>query len=265
MSPAATKAPPTMQMTDSIALKVVKLDDIYIDKFQRPADERWLKAREGKVDLAMLGTLIVSDRPRDGKLFSAIDGQHRHELMVRHGMDEWFAIVFTGLTIEDEAELFTRYQRERRNITPYQRFNAALVAGKPEAKAIDRIVKEEGFSLGQSETPGVIKAIVALERIYQEDPAQLRMVLGLIRDTWGRMPYAQNERMIKGIWFFVRDEPDLDHDRFVDRLSNVTPSTVASRADQLRQGRGLTGGLPKLVQEVIENEYRSRARKRAAA
>lgn len=253
-----------MQMDDNIELKLVQLKDIYIDRFQRPVDERWLKIRDGKIDLAMLGVLVLSDRQKRNKAYSAIDGQHRTELMTRHAMTEWFAIVFTDLTIEEEAVLFARYQKERRNITPYQRFNADLVAGKPEAKAIEKIVKEEGFILGTNEGSGSIKAVVAVEKIYEEDPAQLRLVLRLLRDTWGDLPFAQNERMIKGVWYFVKDEPDLDPERFIDRLSQVTPQVVASRADQLRQGRGLSGGLPRLVQEVVSNQYRARARKRAA-
>jgi hypothetical protein len=249
-----------MRMSDSIELKIVDLDDIYIDAYQRVVEEKWLKVREGKVDLSMLGTLTLSDRERDGKMYSAIDGQHRYELMTRHGMTQWFAVVFTGLTVEEEAELFVRYQKERRNITPIQRFDAEVVAGKPGALALKQIVEDAGYALGPQEGAGSIKAVVALERIYNEDPAQLKQVLRLIQKTWDDLPYAQNEQMIKGVWTFVKKEPELDEARFIDRLSGVTPMMIGSRADGLRQGRGLTSSKAGLYTEVIENAYRSRAR-----
>lgn len=244
--------------------EVLSLAEIYIDRFQRPLNERWLDARDGKFDPAMLGTITVSDRPRRGKQYSAIDGQHRCELARRAGLSHVPCLVFIGLTVEAEAEMFARLQRERRAISPFQRFNAELVAGNEQAKAIQKIVTECGLTLdANQEDAGKVRAVVALERIYEDEPANLRKVLTLITQTWGDLPYARNERMLKGVWYFVRDTEDLDEERFIDRLGQVPPSTLATRATQLRDGSGMSrAGLPKFLREAIENEYRSKRRSR---
>ncbi len=168
--------------------------------------------------------------------------------------------MFHGLTIEDEAQLFADFQRERRSITPYQRFHAELVAGSERAKAIDRIVREETFRLGDYDEPekGQLKAVVALERIYDDDPARLRQVLRLARETWGNLPDATRERMLRAVWYFLQTTEDVDETRFIERLSGLTPTNLTQRAYNLREFKGATGSLPRHLAEAIQDQYRSK-------
>lgn len=247
-------------------LEIVPISDIYVDRFQRPVSDRWLAERDGKLNPALLGTVTLSERERRGKNYSAVDGQHRIELCKRAGMESVAAVVFYDLTVEQEAALFRMFQEQRRNTTPLQRFISDLIAGDesetgPRAKAMKKIAAEEGYEFSESEGPGKLKAVRSCEIIYDEDPALLRLVLRLIRRSWGDLPFAANDRMIKGIFYFVRGEEDLDEDRFVDRLSNVTPTAISQRAQSLRDGRGLSGALPRFISEAVENEYRSRKRR----
>lgn len=242
--------------------EVVRVDNIYIDRFQRPLNERWLKEREGRFDPAMVGAVVLSERTRRGKEYSGVDGQHRIELCRRESIAEVLAVVFHNLTIEQEAELFSRFQQERRAITPYQRFKADLVAGNQQARAIERIVREEGLELSESgDGPGYIKCIRALEKVYEDDPAMLRQVLRLVQGAWGMLPYGRAERLIKGVWLFARNTDDLDEDRFIDRLGQTAPSALFTRAQQLRDGAGRTGSLITYMRETVENEYRRRPRR----
>jgi hypothetical protein len=236
---------------------VVPISAIYVDRFQRPLDERWLKARQGKLNPAKLQTIVLSERAHGNKQYSAVDGQHRIELAKRHGLEELPAIVY-DLTVEEEAQLFSDLQRERRSITAYQRFNADLIAGSEQAHAIAKIVDDEGFTLGDSEGGGQLKAIVALERIYEDDPTYLRTVLRLVKRTWGDLPGSQNERMLRALWYFLRGTEDLNEERFVERLSALTPSALVGRAHNLREFRGMSGALPGYLAEAIEDQYRSK-------
>ena len=275
MSPTATvkesaeTANEAMNGSTPWRFEIVPIDSIYIDRYQRPVNEKWLKDREGQLDPAMLSAVTLSKREKSDKKakktydYSAVDGQHRIELCRRNGVTEVAAVVFYDLSIETEATLFSRFQRERRSITPYQRFNADLISGDKRAKAIEKIVGDEEFTISEQEGAGSIKAVVALERIYDEDPGQLRQVLRMIRLTWNDLPYAQNERMIKGLHIFIKDTPDLDEQRFIERLQNVTPSTITGRAHNLREARGLSGAIPRFIAEAIEDAYRSRKRQTA--
>jgi hypothetical protein len=54
--------------------------------------------------------------------------------------------------------------------------------------------------------------------------------------------------------------PELDDERFIERLQGVTPSTLVGRAHNLREARGLSGSLPRFIAEAVEDAYRSRRR-----
>jgi hypothetical protein len=247
---------------DGPRLEIVSLDSIYMDKYQRPLNEAWLKKREGEFSLSMLGTVTLSKRTKGQKGYAAMDGQHRIELARRHGQTEIAAVVHYDLNKQQEAELFSRFQRERRNITPYQRWNADLEADDTRAKAIKRIVEDEGFTVAEQEGAGSLKAVVSLERIYDDDPALLRHVLRLMRETWGDLPGAQNEGLLKGTAQFLKTNPDVEDSRFIERLRDVTPTTLRGRADNLREARGVRGALPRFIAEAIEDAYRSRQRRK---
>jgi hypothetical protein len=244
-------------------LEVVSLDDCYIGRYQRPADEGWLKKRDGSFKPWLLGTITVSERhdKKTKKRFAVIDGQHRCELARRNGIGKVAAVVFYNLTEADEARLFSAFQQERRNITPFQRFNSDIIAGDSQAKAVNKMVNEEGLEFGERTDPHVIKAVVAVERIYEDDPDMLRLVLRLMQTCWGGMPYVTSDRIMRGLHGFLKEVgEDFDQARFIDRLSNVTPSTLIDRAKNLKDGRGAGGAAAKYVQEAINDAYRSRSR-----
>lgn len=244
---------------------VVPIAAVYCDRFQRELSETWLRARIENFNPALFGVLILSERrptPKSPKEFSVVDGQHRSELALRVGVEQVPGLVYFGLSVEQEAELFTLLQRERRPISQLERFNADLVACKPEALAVQRIVAAAGYRLENSSSPGAIKTVSALERIYRKSPELLAQILGLIFDTWGKMPGAANEHMIGALRIFLEKNPEMIRERFVLQLEQMTPSLIAQKGSQLRDSLGHTGSLMSFMAEIIENQYGSQRRRR---
>lgn len=250
-------------------IEIIPVEQMYMGRYQRPLDERWIRQRVDNFKPWLLGTVTVSERnysnrQRDEHLrFAVIDGQHRRELALGNGMTHLAAVVFYNLTEAEEAGLFAAFQQERRNITPFQRFQAQIINGNARAKAIHKLVKEQGFELVPSgNVPNTLRAVKLLEDIYDEDPVMLKRLLGLVRRTWKDMPYNNNQQLLRGLASLMRDT-EMDEDRFVDRLSSVTPLTILDRAGKLREGRGVTGSLTLFVREALETEYRRRSSRSA--
>jgi hypothetical protein len=244
----------------------LNLDECYLDRYQRPLNEPWISARKDRFNPALFQCITANAREREeGELYAVVDGQHRCVLAKEAGIVKPVpACVFYDLTPEQEAELFSLFQRERRSITPMQRFHADVFAGLEEALAIERICDAIGYTLseaGDSE-PGIIKAVVSLERIYRTPggPAFLSRVLNLLYLTWGKMPGSANEKTIRGVEIFLRKYPELDEDRFIAKLSLLTPSDVVRNAAKLRDVYGHSGPVARYVAEVIENAYQSKGR-----
>ncbi len=233
--------------------ELAEVNDTWIDRrYQRD-----LKPIKTEFNPALVGTVVASDRSNRGKRLSIIDGQRRRDLVKREGLAVVPCVVFYDLTVEAEAELFALLQKERKGITPYERFRAELTAGHRTALAINAIVHEEGFELAPQE-PDMrhIKAITGVERIYGRDPELLRNTLRLIAHTWEGVWGASREKMLSGVALFLEETGDLDWDKFVRRLRDVTPSTLDVRATQLRDSKGLRGSSPKFLAEVIRTQYR---------
>lgn len=260
-------------------LDVVEVASCYTDRFQRELNERWLCAREADFRPWLLGSIVVSERPKRQKRFSVVDGQHRVELLTRKGVPVVAACILSGLSIEEEAGIFSDLQQERRGINAYERFQANLVAKRPMARAIDAMLADPAIRLeltSRMDGPGKIKCVRQLERVYEDDPARLRLILTLVQRTWPGMPGARAERFIGGLWRFIRDEDkrasqgvdtkitggqSIDMDRFVEKLGGRTPSALVLKAQQLKAGsEHETTSLPAFIAEAVSNAYRSRRR-----
>lgn len=169
------------------------------------------------------------------------------------------ALVYAGLTIEQEAQLFYRLQKERRGINSFFRFRAAVMAGEPEAIAIRDIAERAGWTLGAN-NPDTIGAVAALEWIYRRDPEALERTLAIYREAWPvddeRRPAGEH---IRALGFLLLKEPDLDDERMVRRISIQTPSEMKRRASALREGSGQGGASPKYMASVIQTIYNKRS------
>jgi hypothetical protein len=238
--------------------EVIDLRATFIDaRYQRD-----LKPIKSVFDPRLVGCLTVNERPRAGVNLSVIDGQRRRDKILAVKFDSPVpACVFEDLTLEQEAELFSLFQRERKSITPFERFKSDLVAKVPVSMAINKMISEEGFEMAANDsTMRELKAVRGIERIYAEDPELLRTVLQLVRMTWDGVPFASRDQMLKGIAWFVQSTEDLDMERFVKRLKDVTPSELNRRADMHREAKGLTGSSPRFMGEVIQDAYRRKGR-----
>lgn len=256
--------------------EIVSLKHMIVDAYQRPLTS-FVEKIESHYNPALIGTLCVSERSKTK--YALIDGQTRAEGMKRVGETEAPCIVYENLSLKQEAELFAKFQTERRGMTSASRFKAEVIAGHETAVAIDKVLAEQGFFVDHnSNEPGALRAVAALEYIYRgtmdrrykggrhADPELLADVLDTIKAAWPKLPdTAKSAVMIRGLgWYISRNSDgkprttDLDMDRLVERLSKVTPSDLAKRAEALREGRGMSGNSPSYMAEAIEAQYRKR-------
>jgi hypothetical protein len=256
--------------------QIVELKHMIVDAYQRPLTS-FVEKIENDYNPALIGTLCVSERSKTR--FALIDGQTRAEGMKRVGETDAPCIVYEGLTLQQEAELFAKFQTERRGMTSASRFKAQVIAGDVTAVAISELIEKQGFMVDHNSTePGALRAVAALEYVYRgtfdrrfkggdhTDPELLSDTLMIVKEAWPKLPdTAKSAAMIRGLgWYLARDPDgsprttDIDMDRLISRLTKVTPSDLAKRAEALREGRGMSGNSPAYMAEAIEAQYRKR-------
>lgn len=238
--------------------EIVPLDRLSVDAtYQRPLTNFWKQVQE-KFNPALVGTLIVSERKDDS--LNVIDGQTRMVAMAALGIEGAPCLIYTGLKRPEEADLFADLQTKRRGMRTYDRFRAQLVAKQPMAVQISKIARDQGFQLDVIEESHTMKAIAALERAYKKAPEHLEDVLRIIRATWGTEDRdAKSGLIIGGLSTFLLTQSQVDEDRLIARLQDVTPKLILNRAAAIREGlQSGSGGAPSVAQAILSEYMRRR-------
>ena len=171
---------------------------------------------------------------RDGK-FNVVDGQHHIEAMRQKagGRDVIVpCIIHTGMTYEQEAELYARLDRDKKRLTLRQYTKAVVEAGSDaNILEVKRLTEDVGFiwALGEpTGEPFEIAPIRALINAYQllGGEAFARM-LSLMAGAWQGMPNSLKASMLSGMALFVKTYETELHDRtFIRRMSLVSPDEI---------------------------------------
>lgn len=271
MTPTATapaKAPSNGKADWPYRFEVLPIKHLFVDgDYQRPLTT-FVEKIEKKFDPALVGTLVTSERTKTK--FAVVDGQTRMEAMTRRGLSHAPCLVYEGLTPADEADLFSRLQTERRGMASVSRFRAQVMAKDPFAIEVKETTERAGFTIDfMGKMPNAIPAVSALETVYRGmrsanakppyDPELLIETLGIIKAAWPKLPdESRGANMIRGLGLFLIENDHIDQDRLTRQLGKVQPSELGRRADQLREGRGMTGKSPGYMAEAIMAQYRKR-------
>ena len=145
----------------------LKVGELVIDmRYQRvPNDVKVSKiARNFNKDA--VGVIICSMR-EDG-VIAVIDGGHRIAAMNLLGMQDTTidALVYFGLTIKQEAEIFFTINEDRTKPKTADIFKAKVVANDPEAVGLDSMLKALKLEPANKPGNGYIRGIGTIREIY---------------------------------------------------------------------------------------------------
>lgn len=212
-----------------------------------------------------VGVLTVSQRTNGrGTGYFVIDGQHRTRALLRMGWTDQRVPchVRRDLAESDEAGLFVGLNTSAKP-GAYQRFAKSVLAGDPEAVAIDKIVRSVGLRVNEQQGDGHVTAVATLEAIYRggrrtggEDPHALLATLRIATNSWGKTAAAMNGQVLHGLGLVVRRYGSgIDHDDLEKKLGPYPggPARLLGAARGLRDLRG--GSVANCVAAVIVATY----------
>lgn len=173
-----------------------------------------------ELDLEQIGNPTVSDH---GDHYNVLDGMHRIEALKKHGYGDqqiqcW---VYTDLSDDAEAEVFLKLNDTLR-VSPYDKFQAAVRAGRTIESDVDRIVRAAGLAVSRSkDDDGAVGCVSTLLKVYKRSgPATLARTLHIVRDAYGSA--GMDQHVIDGIGLLCqRFNGQLDPDMAIGRLASV--------------------------------------------
>jgi hypothetical protein len=162
VGPVSAGAEATMRWVDPGELSVDP-------ELQRAIKLHALRHLTANWNLGLCSPLTVSVRP-GGKMV-VICGQHRWRAARAKKEQEIPALVWSGLSGEDESNIFLA-EDNRVRVTPYDRLKLRQRAGDVDALALGETMRRTGYAFSPKTTkpePNKITAINALEAVYHMD------------------------------------------------------------------------------------------------
>lgn len=247
--PAGTEAGDTAGDTGYLikdSAKVVKRMDIAARRMrispavQRNLNHAWVDELASKFDLGQIGVFTVSHRP-DG-YFYVIDGQHRHAVLMRFGLDDYkvSCMVYEGLTEEEEAARFL-VRNNSLTVDGFSKYRIGVQAGQRREVEIESVVRELGLHVVNTRTVGAIQAPGTLAKVYERAGLDvLRRTLQIVRDSFGDAGLQAS--VIDGIALVVQRYDSLNDALVVEKLRSayggVNGLTNEANALRLTTGAG---------------------------
>lgn len=224
--------------------QMVKVRELHVDpNYQRGLKQARITSMARNWDELLAEEIKVSQRA-DGSLW-LIDGQHRMNAALLAGVEQLYAMVMTGLTLEQEADLFVRGTKQRLGFNSLEEWKAGLSAGYPDVVAINSVVERLGGRVNTSPngTKGV-NAPSALSDVYRLGGIELlEWTLQTIKDAWGSLD-GQNVSafIIKGLGLFLGMYADiLNQERLVQQMTRAGVMELGRKSNAYRAIRGPMG------------------------
>ena len=244
----------------TLALGSINVDSAY----QRKLDMGWVSKLVADFDPVRLGLPDISER-EDGT-FWAIDGQHRINACRVYLGDGWErqhveCLVYSGMTLEDEAEFFY-WRNYIKPLKPFARFRARLVSGEAVAIAVYKTAKDAGFTIAEGND--ALSCVAVMESIYRgaraanalDGPANLARTLAVVAKAWGLKSPHPNGHVIQGLGMFIeRFSHEIDMGRLVKKLAEY-PGGFSGLLGKSRALRDIQGGqVSHAVFELIRRDF----------
>lgn len=241
-----------------VYVTAVNVDEIFADStYQRELDAGRARAMANGWDRRLAGILELSDRGEHTRpRFAVIDGQHRWAAAQRlDPPPSLVANVHSGLTVAEEAALFDKLNRARKQTNIWDHWRARRAAADPAVLAIEAVAQKNDLVLQMAAADGCISCVAAVEKVVKlGGTTLLDETLSLIVEVWGGRRDALDAPIIHGLALVLHylGEP-IDPVRLGDCLIEVIPRQLRTQATALRDLT--TGTLPTLTAIAIMSLY----------
>lgn len=186
---------------------------------------------------------IVVSKRKDGR-YSILDGQHRWHTLLEQGYTHVYAEVHEGLTIQEEAYLFEKLNRQKA-VTKMDIFRGKMIEPKSQESAIFGMVERHGWRLkvnDKDKHDNLITSIGAFQNAWkaggQYHTSNFLTCLAAFNDNGILQEKARSNRFLEALQQAVQLETNKG--RSADELASCLRG---KRADAiLREAQQLAGG-----------------------
>lgn len=229
--------------------------------YQRPVDFARVKKIVANFNPNLVNPIKVSSR--DGKYF-VFDGQHTLRALVLRNNNKDLLVpckVYYGMSMEDEARLFSEQNGISRAVSSAQKLQSLYVAGDVDVVGMKETVEALGIRCNFKDRSSSGRAIVCHKKafdIYMKyGESRLTELLKISLEAWGGDADGLRGEIISGMNLFITTyENECDRKVLANRLQKVSPTVI------IRDGKAMVSGKDKRYARIILREYNKGTRKK---
>lgn len=235
---------------------------------QREAIQAWVRKLSRNFRREAIGVIYVSKR-QDGTL-AMLDGQHRVLALIEMGQGEQpvDCLVYEGLSVDQEAELFLRFN-DRRGVAATDKFRVGVAAGREDCVAIASILDELHLQIaGAPMTNGnaPISCPAAMLSIYNRSgerggDAALRCALRCAITAFGTDGAALDGRIVGGLGELFLANAWVESDKLAERLAKFPGGASGLIGKAKGRYEFESASMSKCVARIAADAYNSRRTK----
>lgn len=223
---------------------------ILSDSYQRPVNANRVARIVGNFNPLLVNPIKVSYR--DGKYY-VFDGQHTLCALVKRNNDKALLVeckVYTGLTKEDEAKLFSEQNGISRSVASSEKVRALYISKDVDVVEMKEMINGLGITFDFSKNAAE-KKIACISTVYEilrkSSCDKLKEVLEIILDAWGGENGSLRKEIIKSVWLFDKTyEGTYNKKKLVEKLKTVSPSKI------IRNGSAVVyGGCTRYARQIL--------------
>lgn len=216
------------------------------ETYGRSLDQRRLSILDADWHPQKAGVIMVSRRHKSPKhphgCLAVIDGHHRVVTAIKKGMADLPALVWDGLSIQQEASLYAAFGSVLRQ-SPMQVFRARLVAGDGRALSVQQVINDAGFVLGFGsikKAPERLANVAMLERFYQRyGPQHLYNTLRMVDDLFPSEKRRTRDYVIHAVALLLKYYPDFDRERLLSHVNEEGFLSISSQGNGIAHTHNL--------------------------
>lgn len=255
-------------------LRWIKITQLYVPtEYQRSTKSRasannisYISSHFNWADCGLIVCPLADSEPPQ---YAVIDGQHRLRAAEQNGgIDELPCVVIEERGLSSQARNFVVINSKRVKLNPLQEYHAAVVAGEPDAVALDAILKKCGVAIAahtlvvKEMHPRVTIAVGTLLKMIQEySEKQIVGTLTAITEAYPDTPGMLRANLIRVVGQFIKAFPDADRQALVAALQGIDVDDLEKEARTFKQIQGGTTSAAMLA--VLERQYKKALRKAA--
>ena len=178
--------------------------------------------------------------------FYIIDGQHRMTVAKAKGVSSLPCIIFTGLTVEQEALMFGGQQKNVNKLSTYDTFKANVCCGDETINEIKidmevkRICDKYGIDITGAKNIRVgekaLRSLSTARLIVKTSPKLFETIINIINSSnWALSSWAYSDKILCALRTVITDAEDKDKIRLalIQIMNEITATQMISYANRV--------------------------------